>query len=394
MRLLKGAFFLLISIIFISSLFYLYHETRVRRSADVNGVFDSAMNVGQESAFSPCRTSGAIEYLYYPAPSRSPQANNKFGMYIYAENKNYFKLAQELVNSNGGDWGYVLIPYNVRDRDYEKWGRAFKEMRERHLIPVVQLWDINPDNYEKETKEAARFLNSFIWPVRQRYISAYNEMNDARFWRGKIDPAGYAKILRYTMAAFKKENLDFFIMNGAFNTSAADTFETMDAEKYMKKMDEAVPGIFQELDGWASHPYPQPNFSGNPSDRGRWSIRAYEDELEFLKKEFGVTKDLPVFITETGWAHAEGEGYNGSFLPVARVAENFKWAFENVWLKDEKVAAVMPFTIYYPAPFDHFAWVNSDGVPYHHYQVIKSMKKIKGNPASLQVGNSLSMGCR
>ena len=151
----------------------------------------------------------------------------------------------------------------------------------------------------------------------------------------------------------------------------------------MKKMNEAVPGIFDKLDGWASHPYPQPNFSGKPTDTGRWSIRAYEDELEYLKNELGVKKDLPVFITETGWAHAEGEKYNGSYKPVETVAQYFKTAYEEVWLKDDRVRAVMPFTIRYDPPFDHFSWINKDKVPYLHYETLKKIEKVEGKPPVL-----------
>jgi hypothetical protein len=338
-----------------------------------------------------CNTAGTIEYMYYS--EGNPEKNNKFGLYVYAEEKKYIELADELVNSSGGDWGYVLIPYNVRDRDYNKWRDVFELLNKKHLIPVIQLWDVNPDKYEKETQEAAEFLNSFVWPIKERYVSVYNEPNDAKFWRGKLDPKEYARVLRYTIAAFKKENTDFFMLNGAFNASAGNVGTTMDAEHFMRIMNEEVPDVFSELDGWASHSYPQPNFSGSPRASGRWSIKAYEEELEFLQDELGVEKELPVFITETGWAHAEGELYNSSYLPVNQIAENFKWAFENVWLKDEKVRAVMPFTVWYEPPFDHFSWVNHDKVPYFHFDEIKKMKKVKGEPSNLMTGTITSIGC-
>lgn len=153
-------------------------------------------------------------------------------------------------------------------------------------------------------------------------------------------------------------------------------------------MNEAVPGIFNKLDGWAAHPYPQPNFSGNPLSKGRWSIRAYEDELNFLKSRLGEKKDLPVFITETGWAHSEGEKFDRSFLSEDKVAENYKIAFEKVWLKDDRVRAVMPFTIKYNPPFDHFSWVKSDYVStYKQFDVIKDFQKISGTPPALIKGS-------
>lgn len=337
------------------------------------------------SVFNPdlCTVTDTIEYMYYEDKPKDWEKNNKFGLYIYAERKDFFEIAQNLVNSNEGEWGYVLIPYNVKDRDKDKWGRVFEQLNNKKLIPVIQLWDIDTDDYKDQTEEAADFLNKFVWPIRYRYISAYNEMNDSKFWYGRVDPKEYAQILDYTINIFKEENPDFILMNGAFNVTAPTDSLHMDAFEYMKQMDAEVPGIFNKLDAWASHPYPQPNFSGNPYTYGRWGIRAYEDELKFLKENLNVTKELPVFITETGWAHAEGEEYNSSYLNADTVAEFFKIAFEEIWLKDPKVRAVMPFTIRYEAPFDHFSWINKDNVPYKQYDVVKELDKVKGEPPVL-----------
>jgi hypothetical protein len=324
-----------------------------------------------------------IQYLHYARPFGTEAKNNKFGIYIYAEVSDYFELARKLVNSNGGDWGYVLIPYNVKDYDSNKWSTVFQNLRDYHLIPIIQLHDVDINDYKSETDNAADFLNRFIWPIKQRYISAYNEPNDAKFWGGEVNPGEYAKVLSYTVRSFKTVNSDFFILNGGFNSSTGNTPNTMDFEDFATAMNNEVPGIFDKLDGWASHSYPQPNFSGSVDTTGRWGIRAYKDEVNFIKQTFGVKKKLPVFITETGWAHAEGTTYDGSFLPVKNVAENIKRAYEDYWLKDDDVMAVTPFTIWYKEPFDHFAWVRSDKVPYEQFEVVKNMKKVAGNPETL-----------
>jgi hypothetical protein len=67
-------------------------------------------------------------------------------------------------------------------------------------------------------------------------------------------------------------------------------------------MNIAIPGIFKKIDGWGSHSYPNPNFSGSPIDTHRASIKGYQKELEFLKNNFGVG-EIPIIITETGWQH-------------------------------------------------------------------------------------------
>ncbi len=365
----------------------------LNKSKVVKDMVDVPSKIVTKEDTKKCVKSDQIEYLYYDETPVLWEKNNKFGLYVYAENKDFFELAQNLVNSNGGDWGYVLIPYNVKDRDVDKWTRVFDQLKQKHLIPVVQLWDIDTDKYKEQTSDAAVFLNKFVWPIRYRYISSYNEPNSAAFWYGKVDPEGYAKILKYTVESFKSENKDFFVMNGALNMSAPTNASHVDSLQYMYQMNKAVPGIFEKLDGWASHPYPQPNFSGSPYDTGRWSIKGYDEELNYLKNTLKVSKELPVFITETGWAHEEGANFNYSYYSVDKVSEFFKVAFEEVWLKDARVRAVMPFTVRYDPPHDHFSWVNSDNVPYKHYDAVKELKKVKGKPPVLNSASIVVNKC-
>lgn len=368
----------MVGFVLLGIIFFVYFRSKANRFEE-NSVPDPILN--QTSI--ECENIQEIEYLYYLDTDPLWEPNNKFGIYVYAEVARFFEVAQDLVNSNGGEWGYVLIPYSVQDQDYDKWSRVFEQLRNKKLIPIIQLWNVDVNNYVDETREAAEFLNRFIWPIKYRYISVYNEPNSSDFWYDKIDPAEYARILDYSITIFKQKNEDFYILNGALNVSAPTDSSYMNPFTFMRLMNDAEPGIFERLDGWASHSYPQPNFSGNPTDTGTWSIRAYDEELIFLKDELNVKKDLPVFITETGWAHAEGVVYNPSYLPVETVGAYFKQAYEDVWLKDNRVRAVMPFTIRYDPPFDHFSWINSDYVPYYHYETIKKMEKVKGEPPEL-----------
>lgn len=341
-----------------------------------------------------CENYKTIDFAFYDNKPELFEPNNKFGLYIYAERQDFFEIASKIVNSSGGEWGYVLIPYNVKDRDFKRWSRVFDDLTRLKLIPVIQLWDVTLDKYKSETIGSAKFLDRFDWPTKYRYISVYNEPNDKNFWYGKVDPEGYAEILDFTIDTFRKQNKDFRIMNGAFNVSASTNSVSLDSFEYKKRMNKKVPGIFNKLDAWASHSYPQPNFSGDPLDTGRWSIRAYEKELEFLRQELGVTKELPVFITETGWAHMEGVNDDLSFLPADKVAENFKIAFEKVWLLDKRVRAVMPFTIKYNPPFDHFSWIKEDYKTFYpQAETIKNMPKIKGEAPMLIKGSYKVLDC-
>ena len=327
--------------------------------------------------------------------------NNKVGIYIYAEVKDYVDLAEELANSNGGDWGYVLLPYNVKDYNSEKWFQLFELLKEKQLIPIVQLYDIETEDEEKideQIKLSSEFLNTLPWPIENRFVSVYNEPNDRNFWKGKVDPEGYAVILNKTINKLKALDNDFFIMNAAFNASARTGKDHLDEREFLQRMDKQVPGILKKLDGWASHSYPQPNFSGKPDSTGRDSIRAYEWELSYLKNNFGID-DLPVFITETGWAHKEGysddeEGDNNSYkYNKYQVADNMKYAFEKVWLPDDKVVAVTPFTIRFNPPHDHFSWITEDGNPMPQFDAVKSIEKVKGKPPIVNYIKSEGVEC-
>ncbi|MBU4380720.1 hypothetical protein KKF75_00670 [Patescibacteria group bacterium] len=304
--------------------------------------------------------------------------NNKFGLYIYAE-EDYVIYASDLVNSNGGDWGYVLIPINVKDYESQKWNKIFALLEKYHLIPIMQLWDLTKKEEKEQIYQSAYFLNSLKWPIRQRFVSVYNEPNDDKFWRDRADPVTYAEILRDTIRVFKSVNPNFFMLNGAFNASARGGDGYMDEEAFLIEMDKTVQDIFKMLDGWASHPYPQPNFTGSPQGWGRDSVRAYEWELGILEKNFGV-KNLPIFITEAGWPHQEGEDVDKRYLDQETVANYYKTAFENVWLPDDRIVAVTPFTIKYPPPDDHFSWLDADEKPYLQYKVIQSLPKTAGLP--------------
>src|SRR3989338_1458860 len=309
--------------------------------------------------------------------------NNKFGIYTYMEVGEYLDLANELVNSNGGEWGYVLVPYNVKDYRDDIWQDFFVRLNELKLIPIIQLWDLNKDNADSQINDSAKFLNTLPWPTKNRYISVFNEVNDEKFWHNEINTEYYAKILNQIITTYKKENSNFFILNGAFNASARNTDSTMDEEQFLIRMEQKVPGVLAKLDGWASHSYPQPNFTGSPLATGRDSIKAYDWELGILKNRFGI-ENLPVFITETGWPHKEAETNRNDYLPMSQVASNLVYAYENIWLPDERVVAVTPFTIWYNPPYDNFSWVSKDNKPLFHFNEIAKLAKVADNPPQLE----------
>ena len=146
-------------------------------------------------------------------------------------------------------------------------------------------------------------------------------------------------------------------------------------------MNAAVPGIFKKIDGWANHAYPQPEFSGDFYNPPSWygvrdQIENYKWEMGLLSRHFGVS-GLPIFITETGWAHSEGSMPKKEYKSSTVTARYFDDAYRNHWLPNNQIVAIMPFVWYKPdAP--NFNWKRDDGSFYPQYDVVMSFPKVAG----------------
>lgn len=313
--------------------------------------------------------------ILLPSGANAAEQNNKFGIHIM--NEADLPEAAALVNSNGGEWGYVTLVIREDERDSVRWQRAFDVMRRLKLIPIVRIATKMNDTYwevpkEEEAVNWAGFLNSLNWPIKNRYIVLFNEPNHAKEWGGKVDPASFAKLTKYYYETFKRFSSDFFIMPGGLDLAAPNSQSTIAAEDYYSKMYESDNFIFTLFDGLASHSYPNPGFSGNPDDSGRMSIRGYEWELSYLKN-FGLKEDIPVFITETGWLNGEN-----------KLEYYYDRAFKQAWDK-EQVVAVTPFLLsYLESPFNNFSWKNPETLEFYpHYYSIQKMNKLKGEPEQI-----------
>jgi len=308
-------------------------------------------------------------------PLKSP--NNKFGIHIlYPEE---LSLAAKLVNSSGGDWGYVTIPIQSTDKNLEKWQKFMDTAEELHLIPILRIatypvsdyWP-KPDLYD--AIDFANFLDSLDWPTKNRYVILYNEPNRAAEWGGNVDPVDYANFLNSAIDIYKKRNDDFFILNAGLDAAAPSNHVLMDSFEYIRMMEEAVPGIFNKLDGWNSHSYPNPDFSSTPYENRKNTIYGYRWEKEYLY-DLGV-KDLPVFITETGWR-----------LDVPNIEKTCGYyveAFSNCW-SDKNIVAITPFLLTAGAgPFTKFSFTTGGGEPLENFKKISSIPKIAGKPKSPQ----------
>lgn len=301
-------------------------------------------------------------------------ANNRFGIHILDPNE--IDKISDLVNSSGGDWGYVTVPLRTDDRDREKWLSFFKTCKEKHLIPIVRLattmngygW-ARPDLYD--SLDTANFLNDMPWPVKNRYIVVYNEPNHAAEWGGVVDPADYARVLKYTSLIFKQRSQDFFILPAGFDAAAPSNLPTHESlYNFVYKMNYSYRDVFEHIDGWASHSYPNPGFSGSPADRHKMSIVSFNHEVSFLEQF--TSKQLPIFITETGWDQER--------LGEERTADFYRYSFASIW-NNNRVVTVTPFLLLAgEGSFKKFSFLKPDGSEGKVYLALKNMDKLSGSP--------------
>lgn len=310
-------------------------------------------------------------------------ANNRFGIHIIDDND--LEDTKNLVNSSGGDWGYVTLVIREDDRNHEKWQNVFDRLRRSHLIPLVRLATrVERGGWIKPRVDDigswVDFLGSLNWVVENRYVIVFNEPNHAKEWGGDLNPEEYAWYLKEFSHRLKERSEDFFILPAGLDASAPNSTATLDELVYLKRMLTKEPDVFAAIDGWTSHSYPNPDFSGSPTAQGRGTVRTYLWELSQLNN-FGLTKDLPVFITETGWKHRDGKILNRSYLTPEMVADHFRTAFATAW-SDPQVIAVTPFLLnYQDAPFDQFSWRKMNSSEFHPvYETVSALPKTTGQP--------------
>jgi hypothetical protein len=301
--------------------------------------------------------------------------NNKFGIHILFPEE--VSDAAPLVNSSGGDWGYVTIPIQASDRNLDKWQQFMDDCARKHLIPIIRMattgdyfvqgsWS-QPSNYD--VLDFANFLNSLNWPTKNRYVLIFNEPNRGDEWGGIPDPTAYAQILDYAAHIFKQTNPNFFVISAGLDNGAANVpGQSIDEYTFMQEMNDAVPGIFAEIDGLGSHSYPNPGFAASPSDY-RMGVDSFYYQNQLVQELTG--KELPVFITETGWSSDK--------VSDSTQADYYANAFANYW-NDPEVVAVTPFILRAgQGPYSQFAFLKNGGMT-QAYIAYKNLDKVKGEP--------------
>ncbi len=305
-------------------------------------------------------------------------ANNKIGITILDPSE--ISNAAQLVNSNGGDWGYVTIPIQAGDENLIKWQAFMDQCKQYHVIPIIRL--ATQDDYfntqvwrtptENDILDFANFLNSLDWPTKNRFIVVFNEVNRADEWGGQADPDAYAHLLTFAVTAFKTQSPNFFIISAGLDNAAPDLGTTYINEyNYITQMNQAVPGIFNQIDGIASHSYPNPGFSQAPDATSLMGVGSFSHERSLI--ESMSSKQLPVFITETGWS--------SNSVSQDTQAQYYNQTFNTIW-NDPNIVAITPFLLDAGAgPFEQFSFIDANGNKTKEYQYFYNMHKVKGVPS-------------
>ena len=265
-------------------------------------------------------------------------------------------------DANRDEWVYVTVPLSLDDLSKKnEWQDAFNHARQEKINPIVRLvsrFDTERNAWAIPTRAdiiaAFDFLNQLDWPRSEKLIIAFNEPNHASEWGGTINPASYAEILDFTVNWAHTENNGYRVLPAAMDLAAPDGPDTWEAFHYLREMISSVPQVFDQIDYWNSHSYPNPAFSSPPTSDGQNSLRGFTYELAWLKEE--TDRDLSVFITETGWQENQ--------RTRDRLDDYYAYAREHIW-SDERVIAITPFVLHGdPGPFSGFTFIDKRIIKY------------------------------
>lgn len=311
--------------------------------------------------------------------------NNIFGIHLNQPEEQDIKDAAALVNSTGGDWGYVTFVIPKTDRDVSKWNQVANMLRRFHLNWILRIATESCGDFwcrpsAEDASSWADFLAKLKSPSKSSYVIFYNEPNHGKEWGGEADPASFAYIHKAHVNALKQKKTDFKVAFTGFD-AAAPQLPPMyyDQAVYWKEMLSAEPALFDNVDCLASHSYANPGYQGPPNGIGRNSVRNYQWELSYLKS-LGITKDFCVLITETGWPHRQGRNPKLSYFSVDTLNDYYK-TYYPIMQSDPRIVAVTPFIFKDCGQFEHFSWIDCvTGQPLPFVNAVKAMPKVAGAP--------------
>ncbi len=300
-------------------------------------------------------------------------ANNRYGIHVFDPNE--LDKASQLVNTSGGEWGYITVPIRANERDLEKWTKFMEEARKKKVIPILRIASFPVGDHwmapnEWDLVDFANFLNELPWPTKNRYVIVYNEPNHTNEWGGFVYPEEYARVLARAVDIFHQKHPDFFVISGGMDASAPNGVSTMDQYDYMRRMNEVVPGIFTKIDGFSAHAYGNPAFSAAPNTTSKVNVASYRFDEKFLD-DLGAPNQR-LFLTEVGW--------NASDIGDDQTAKYYHEAFTKIWTEDN-IVAITPFVLEaHDGPFKGFSFVREGGGWKVFAKTLQALPKVAGKP--------------
>src|SRR5262245_54365398 len=140
-------------------------------------------------------------------PSASSAPNNIVGLNLARLHQdNFIWAAADIVNANGGAWGYVTVLLTREDRDLPTAAYELQQLLDRcfeaRLQPIVRVatrFDPDTGIWDRPTDDEPirwRWLFEQVrWPNRLVWVIPANEPNLGREWGGQVDAASYAQYL-------------------------------------------------------------------------------------------------------------------------------------------------------------------------------------------------------
>jgi hypothetical protein len=303
---------------------------------------------------------------------------SEFGVHILHPHE--ITLAKSFLTdeSNQTDWHYITVPLTLADLEEPKiWQEFFQTARHQRLIPIIRLatrfdtatgaWQIPT---HRDIVDLFDFLNQFEWPTDERYVIVFNEVNHAAEWGGRLDPEGYARLLAFAASWAHTEGRNYVILPAAMDLAAPNGELTREAFAYLTQMQAADPEIFDQVDVWNSHSYPNPGFSSSPTRSAQNSVRGFIHELTWLKDRTG--RDFDTFITETGWINTPQTSH--------WLTDYYLYSLQHVW-SHPQVKGVTPFLLKGdPGPFSQFGFLDSSDQPTAQYNAVqRALKLFRGS---------------
>ena len=303
--------------------------------------------------------------LVFPKPLYADNGN-KLGIHIL-ETEEITEISKLLP-----DGGYVTVPIRLDQLDQMKWQKFFDESDKYKLTPIIRLATSHNGKYwERPTKldivTFAKFFSGLDWYQDTLLMIAFNEPNHAPEWGGQVDPVSYGDSLTFLVNWLNTEPKHYLILPAALDAAAGNTKGTMTLNSFLDKLISQFPETLDKLAGWNSHAYPNPGFAGLPTDSHKMSIKSYQFELDIINKRTG--KNLPVYITETGWDNTKKN--------MTLISRYFQTTYEKVWQPDDRVIAVTPFLFNAQTlPFSAFSLLDTNEKPTPLYETIKRLSGV------------------